>query len=217
MRLRSGKMTSPRPHEETSSAGDTTTPQTVDTGSSMALIVSTVFIGPILTSCQPQTPTPTTMGTIGKHMPSYTAPMHRTLGMPTEFMANMHNLGSTYSDTSSSPFPRYQGCGPLPTLFSRPSETTDGLIEVSKATSLAESFEVMMVKTTKGFGNKDKRRPKLAYPQPGESLSDFQEKCKGNGSKALLCPKCSAVFDEKTVERLEAVNKAVKEEKHVIP
>ncbi|KAI5428999.1 hypothetical protein KIW84_033844 [Lathyrus oleraceus] len=113
-------MTSPRPHEETSSAGDTTTPQVVDTGSNTALTGSTKFVGPILMMCHPQTPTQTTMGTMGQHMPSYTAPIHRTLGMPTEFMENMHNFGLTYNDTSSSPFPLYQGFGPSATPFGRP-------------------------------------------------------------------------------------------------
>ena len=79
MRLRSGKMTSPRPHEETSSTGDTMTPQAADTGSSMASTVSIAFVGPILPSRQPQAPTPTTMGTMGQHMPSYTTLIHRTL------------------------------------------------------------------------------------------------------------------------------------------
>lgn len=92
-------------------------------------------------------------------------------------------------------------------------ETTDGLIEVLKETSLDDSFEVMMVETTKGFGVKDERRPESAYPRLGESLSKFQEKCKEKGTKAPLCPKCSVVFDEKTAERLEADNKDEKEEK----
>ena len=56
-----------------------------------------------------------------------------------------------------------------------------------------------------------------AYPQPGESLADFQEKCRVNGSKVLLCPKCSAVLDEKVAERLESGNKALEEEKPVVP
>lgn len=95
-------------------------------------------------------------------------------------------------------------------------ETIDGLIEVSKAVLLAESFEVMMVETTEGFGNKAERRSESAYPHPGESLSHFHKKCKENGSKTLLCIKCSAVFDEKTAERLEADNKVVKWEKPVV-
>lgn len=48
-------------------------------------------------------------------------------------------------------------------------EIADGLIEVSKATSLAESFEVMMVETTEGFGNKAERRSEAAYPEPEKS------------------------------------------------
>lgn len=120
MRLHSRKLTSPRPHEEASLAGDTTTPRATDTGSRVASAFSTAFVGPILTSCQPQTPTPTTMGTMGQHMPSFMIPIRRTLGMSMEFMENMHNLGSTYSDTSSSPFPRYQGFGSLATPFGRP-------------------------------------------------------------------------------------------------
>lgn len=96
-------------------------------------------------------------------------------------------------------------------------EPTNGLIKVLKATSLAELFEVIMVETTEAFEVKDERRLELAYPRSGESLSDFQEKCKGKGSKALLCTKCSVVFYEKTSERLEADNKTNKEEKLIVP
>lgn len=54
-------------------------------------------------------------------------------------------------------------------LYSEPLECmmveiTDGLMDVSKATSLAESFEVLMVKTTEGFGNKAERKSESAYP-----------------------------------------------------
>ncbi|XP_050896651.1 uncharacterized protein LOC127103431 [Lathyrus oleraceus] len=54
-------------------------------------------------------------------------------------------------------------------LYAEPPEcmmvdTNNGLIEVLNTTSLAESFEVMMVETTEGFGNKDQRRPESAYP-----------------------------------------------------
>ncbi|KAI5404689.1 hypothetical protein KIW84_051741 [Lathyrus oleraceus] len=48
---------------------------------------------------------------------NYTAPIHRTLGMSAKFMTNIHNLRSTYSDTSPLPFPRYQGFIPLATPF----------------------------------------------------------------------------------------------------
>lgn len=120
MRLCSGKMTSPRPHKETSSEGDTAKSQTIDIDSSMASAVSTIFVGLILTLIRPQTLTPTTMGTFGQYMPSFIVPMHKTLGMPTEFMENMHNLDSTFGETSSSPFPCYQGLRPLATLFGRP-------------------------------------------------------------------------------------------------
>lgn len=51
------------------------------------------------------------MGTFGQY---------GMLGMPTEFMESMHNLGSTFGETSSSPFPRYQGLGPLASQFDRP-------------------------------------------------------------------------------------------------
>lgn len=96
-------------------------------------------------------------------------------------------------------------------------ETTDGLVESSDVASLAESFEVLMVKTTDGFDNKAENGSESVYPQPEEILSYFQEKCRVNGSKDLLCPKCSAVFDGKTAERLESDNKAMKEEKTCRP
>lgn len=113
-------MTLPQPHEETSSVGDTTTSQTADVGSSVASAVSIVFMGPILTLCHPQTPTPTTMGTVGQYMLNFTVPMHITLGIPTEFMESMHNLGSTFGESSSLSFPSYQGLGRLATPFGRP-------------------------------------------------------------------------------------------------
>lgn len=113
-------MTSPRPHEGTSSAGDITASQAADVGSSVASAVSTTFVGPILTPCQPQTPTPTTMGTSGQYMPSFTVPIYGTLGMLTEFMKSMHNLCSTFGETSSSSFSHYQGLGPLASPFDRP-------------------------------------------------------------------------------------------------
>lgn len=107
MQLCNGKMVSLRPHEDTSSVEDTTASQTADVGSSTVSAVSIVFVGPILTPHQPQTPTPTTMGTSGQYMPSFTVPMHMMLGMSTEFMASMYNLSSTFREASSSPFPRY--------------------------------------------------------------------------------------------------------------
>lgn len=119
MQLRSGKMVSPRPHKDTSSAGDTTASQTVDVGSDVVSRVSSTFVGSILTPCQPQMPTPTTTGTSGQYMPNFTVPMHRMLGMPTEFMESMHNLSSTFGEASPS-FPRYQGLRPLATQFGRP-------------------------------------------------------------------------------------------------
>lgn len=107
-------------------------------------------------------------------------------------------------------------------LYSEPLEcmmveTTDGIIESSDVTSLAESLEVLMVETIVGFDNKAENGLESAYPQTGESLSGFQEKCRVSGSRALLCPKCSMVFDAKTTERLKSGNKPLKEEKSVVP
>lgn len=53
-------------------------------------------------------------------------------------------------------------------------ETTDGLMESSGIVCLAESFEVLMVETIDGFDKKAENGLETAYPQPGESLSDFQ-------------------------------------------
>ena len=52
-------------------------------------------------------------------------------------------------------------------------KTIHGLVESSDVASLAESFEVLMVKTTDGFDNKAENGLESTYPQPGESLSDF--------------------------------------------
>lgn len=112
MRLHSVKMVSPRPHEDTSLTGDTVALLTTDVGSSTIPAVSTAYAGPILTPRQPQMPMHT-MGISGQYMPNFTVSIHRTLGMPTEFMASMHDLGSTFGEASSSPFQRYQGLGPF--------------------------------------------------------------------------------------------------------
>lgn len=96
-------------------------------------------------------------------------------------------------------------------------KTTDGNVESSDVVSLAESFEVLMIETTDGFDNKAEYGLESAYPQPGESLSDFQEKCRVSGSRALLYPKCNEMFDAKTAERLEYGNRALQEEKHIVP
>lgn len=60
------------------------------------------------------------MGISGQYMPSFTVSIHRTLGMPTEFMASIHGSGSTFGENLSSPFPPYHGLGPLENQFSRP-------------------------------------------------------------------------------------------------
>ena len=122
MQLRSGKMVSPCPNsnEEPSSGGDTIASQATDVGSGTIFMVSTAYSGPILTPCQPKTPRPMAMGTLGKYMPSFTVPMYRTLGMSTDFMESMHSSSSTFGENPSSSFPHYQGLGPLANQFGRP-------------------------------------------------------------------------------------------------
>lgn len=113
-------MVSPRPNKETSSGGDTVASQATDVGSGTILAVSTAYSGPILTPRQPETPRTMTTGTSGQYMPSFTVPVYRTLGIPTDFMASMHNTSSTFGETPSLPFPCYQGLGPLANQFGRP-------------------------------------------------------------------------------------------------
>lgn len=98
MQLRSGKMVSPRPNpnKEPSSRGDTVASQATDVGSGTISAVSTAYNGPILTPRQPETPRRMAMGTSRQYMPSFTVPTYRTLGMSSEFMANMHNSSSTF-------------------------------------------------------------------------------------------------------------------------
>ncbi|KAK2444838.1 hypothetical protein QL285_015833 [Trifolium repens] len=40
------------------------------------------------------------------------------------------------------------------------------------------------------------------YPQPGETLLDFLQRCKENDGEATLCPHCSAMFDKKAAAGL---------------
>ena len=52
-------------------------------------------------------------------------------------------------------------------------EAADGLDEAINA----DSFECMMVETTDGSDKKDEAKLEAVYPQAGEDLTDFQEKC----------------------------------------
>ncbi|MCI93214.1 hypothetical protein A2U01_0114512, partial [Trifolium medium] len=38
------------------------------------------------------------------------------------------------------------------------------------------------------------------YPSAGEDLIDFLQRCKLNNSEAILCPRCSPMFDKKATE-----------------
>lgn len=78
-------------------------------------------------------------------------------------------------------------------------EASNGLNE----SLVAESFECMMVETTDGFDKKTEDELEVVYPQDGEYLSNFQEKYKVSDSKAVLCPRCNDVFDEKVFEKYE--------------
>lgn len=128
MQLRSGKMVTPRPNpnEESSSGESTVVLQITDVGSCIVSAVSTAHSGPILIPRQHEISRPTMMGTSGKYMPSFTMPMYQTLGMPTEFVASIHNSSSTFGNSStfgenpSSPFPSYHGLGNLENQFSQP-------------------------------------------------------------------------------------------------
>lgn len=134
-------MVSPRPNEETSSGGDTVASQETGVGSNTIPAVTTAHSGPILTPHQPETPRPTTMGTSGQYIPNFTVPVYRTLGMPTDFPASMHNTSSIFGETPSSSFPRYHGLGPLANQFGRPPGL--GLSSQSIPTFTSSSIVVM--------------------------------------------------------------------------
>lgn len=69
-----------------------------------------------------------------------------------------------------------------------------------------------------GFDKRTEDELEVVYPQAGEELIDFQEKCRVSGLKAVLCLRCNAVFYEKATEKFEAEKKkAQKEEKPIIP
>lgn len=93
-------------------------------------------------------------------------------------------------------------------------ETIDGLNESLDV----ESFECMMVETIDGFNKKTKDELEAVYPQAGEDLTDFQEKCRVSGSKAVLRLRCNVVFNEKSTKKYEAgKKKALEVEKPNIP
>ncbi|MCI36066.1 hypothetical protein A2U01_0057288, partial [Trifolium medium] len=41
---------------------------------------------------------------------------------------------------------------------------------------------------------------KEVYPHAEEDLVDFLQRCKLNNTQAMLCPRCSAVFDKKATD-----------------
>lgn len=81
----------------------------------------------------------------------------------------------------------------------------------------SEINDCMMIEATEGLeeeitaetfeGPDNTKKLEEIYPQAGESLEDFQEKCKVTGSEAALCPRCNAVFDKKAAERYEEAKK----------
>lgn len=82
-------------------------------------------------------------------------------------------------------------------------EATDDLDE----NITAESFDYLMVETTEGCDTRGKLE--AMYPQAGENLKYFQEKCRVSGSEATLCPRCNAVFDKKAAEKYEEGKKKI--------
>lgn len=84
------------------------------------------------------------------------------------------------------------------------------MIEATKGLNkdiTADTFDCLMVETTEVLDNREKLE--TIYPQDGESLKDFPEKCRVSGSEATLCPRCNVVFNKKAAERLEEGRKKV--------
>lgn len=46
---------------------------------------------------------------------------------------------------------------------------------------------------------------KVAYPNEDGSLIGFLHRCQRNKSEVILCPRCSSVFEKKTIENIEKV------------
>jgi hypothetical protein len=44
---------------------------------------------------------------------------------------------------------------------------------------------------------------KVAYPKVEEDLIDFLNRCKISNAHAMLCPRCSAVFDKEAAKSVE--------------
>jgi hypothetical protein len=50
----------------------------------------------------------------------------------------------------------------------------------------------------------------LAYPKAEEDLIDFLNRCKISNAHAMLCPRCSAVFDKKAAKSIEGFHPQTK-------
>jgi len=47
------------------------------------------------------------------------------------------------------------------------------------------------------------KKIEVAYPKAEEDLIDFLNRCKISNTNAMLCPRCSAVFDKEAVKSIE--------------
>lgn len=63
--------------------------------------------------------------------------------------------------------------------------------------NITEYFEDCDMRAEDKAAEGTKNQIEVVYPKAGENLLEFLHYCKARGSKVMLCPRCSAVFDKK--------------------
>lgn len=121
-----------------------------------------------------------------------------------------------------------QGATKGSTQLLNTNEIADGFMQVDKVTKSTKGLvvklqdigitedagiNVNMVKVSQKadmeLDEEDKRQEEynqVAFPKKSESLLDFLHMCHKKKSKAMLCPRCSGVFDKKLLKRRNQMN-----------
>lgn len=93
------------------------------------------------------------------------------------------------------------------------TEAIEGLRVKSEKLKITDgtNLEINMVKVSiekeadKENVRQSKEKVRVAYPKSDESLVEFLHHFQKQKVEAMLCPRCSSIFDKKTAENIERV------------
>ncbi|KAI5396735.1 hypothetical protein KIW84_062821 [Lathyrus oleraceus] len=209
----------------------TTTNPNASKVSSMAMSSSaqeTVVVPPSTTFNLPVTSRPIMSSEYRTYVPIFSIPpfvgRDFPYRMPTSTMADVYTNPSMFSDNAAtmvSPINTHLASG------LKVAESLDNDVNMTKATEgLRKKFQTIeiienlgcginMVEVDKVVDTKgDKEatpepdRMEVAYPKVAKSLVEFLGMCKAKKSKAMICQRCNAIFDNKAAQQVEVVQLA---------